>query len=148
MDHAKILFEYDGNTPGQCELESIWACPVSDGFRVDNIPFYVLGIALDDIVSAEMDAGGMLRYKKLVRSSGHSTIRLWFAKNDENHVTSVRQMLRELGCESERSDRPRLVAVDIPPAVSYERVRTMLDEQEKLGVFEYEEACLGFLGKE
>lgn len=145
MDHTKILFEYDGDTPEQCELEGVWACPVSDGFKIDNIPFYVREIALDDIVTAENDAGGMLRYKELVRSSGHSTIRLWFAKNKEEHIASVRQMLRDLGCESEQSDRPRLVAVDVPPSVSYECVRAVLDEQEKIGVFEYEEACLGFL---
>jgi hypothetical protein len=145
MDHTKILFEYDSGVPGQPELESLWVCPVPEGFKIDNIPFHVRGIAVGDIVVAEKDAGGMLRYKELVRSSGHSTIRLWFAKNDEMHIASVRQMLRGLGCASEQSELPRLVAVDVPVSVSYERIRTVLDEHEKLGDFEYEEACLGFL---
>jgi hypothetical protein len=145
MEHTKILFEYEGSAPDQLELESIWACPVDDGFKIDNIPFYVRGIALDDIVSAERDDGGMLRYQRLIRSSGHSTIRLWFADDEERRIISVRQMFRDLGCESEQSDRRRLVAVDIPPSISYEQIRAVLDEQEKLGVFEYEEACLGFL---
>ena len=145
MDHTKILFAYDGGVSEQPELESLWASPVSEGFKIDNIPFYAREIALDDIVVAEKDGGGMLRYKKLIQSSGHSTIRLWFAKDREKDIVTVRQSLRDLGCESEQSDLPRLVAVDIPPSVSYESVRTMLDGQEKLGVFEYEEACLGFL---
>jgi hypothetical protein len=70
---------------------------------------------------------------------------LWFADDEEKRILSVRQMFRDLGCESEQSDRRRLVAVDIPPSISYEQIRALLDEQEKLGVFEYEEACLGFL---
>jgi hypothetical protein len=37
------------------------------------------------------------------------------------------------------------VAVDIPPAVSYEDVRAYLEEGESNGKWDYEEACLGFL---
>ena len=118
---------------------------MANGFKIDNIPFHVIGVALDDIVSAEEDAGGMLRYKSLVSASGHSTIRLWLAKDDEQQKGAVRQALRDLGCASEQSELSRLVAGDVPPSVPYEKVRALLDEYEELGALEYEEACLGFL---
>ena len=37
-DRVKILFEYDGATAGSPEVESLWAIPTADGFRLDNIP--------------------------------------------------------------------------------------------------------------
>jgi Domain of unknown function (DUF4265) len=143
--HVKILLEYEGAAPEVRELESVWATPVGDGYQIDNIPFYVREIALGDIVRAEKDDDGMLHFKSLVRPSGHSTVRLWFAKGREQDVELIRQKLRELGCVSELSDLPRLVAVDIPQSVPYERVRKFLDEVEKTGLLEYEEACLGFM---
>jgi hypothetical protein len=142
-DRVKILFEYDGAIAGPPEVESVWAIPTADGFRLDNIPFFAREIAAEDIVSASVDADGMLRFSSLVSPSGHSTVRLWFAKGLEADVQRVRQELRDLGCPSELSYLPRLVAVDIPPTVPYANVRELLDNYERRGVFEYEEACLG-----
>ena len=138
-NHVKVLFEIE-NEDGNVEIESVWAVPVEHGYQIDNIPFYAKEVAYNDIVSAEPDEDGMLRFTGLVRASGHSTIRLWFA--NEVDVTSVRDTLRSMGCPSEL-DLSRLVAVDIPPSIPYDRIRTYLDQQESAGIFEYEEACLG-----
>ncbi len=43
--------------------------------------------------------------------------------------------LRAIGCGSEL-DVPRLVAVDVPPDVPYERVLSCLDDNERAGVFD------------
>lgn len=137
--HVKILFEIEG----QNEVESVWATPVEDGYQLDNIPFYAREVALDDVVRVTKDADGALRFDGLVRASGHSTIRLWFASADDAQGT--RDELRRLGCPSELSDLDRLVAVDVPPDVAYDDIKAKLDASEKAGVFEYEEACLGFL---
>jgi len=81
--------------------------------------------------------------KELLEPSGHSTVRLWFASEQE--VQPVREALKSMGCSSEVSDQPRLVAVDIPPTIAYEDIRSYLDEGESNGKWDYEEACLGFL---
>jgi hypothetical protein len=138
--HVKILFKYDGATDDQYEIESIWAIPRSEGYELDNIPFYARLVALGDIVSATRGDDGELWYDGLVRPSGHSTVRLWFAH--ENDVQRTRDELRALGCLSELSELPRLVAVDIPPDIPYSLVKSKLDEGERGGRFEYEEACL------
>lgn len=142
IDRVKILFEYDSGSPDSPELEAMWAIPTIEGFKLDNIPFYARGIAAGDIVSASPDPDGMLRFESLVTSGQHSTVRLWFAKDHESEVQRIRQELRDLGCTSELSDLPRLVAVDIPPTISYDVVRNVLDSYESDGVLEYEESCL------
>lgn len=136
--HVKILFELEP-VDGRSETESVWALPDGPGFRLDNIPFYVRGVAAADIVNATIDAGGALRFKSLRRASGHSTIRLWFERAED--VPGVRTHLRRLGCPSEL-DLSRLVAVDIPPEVAYSGIKAYLEAKEAAGVFEYEEGCL------
>ena len=141
MAHVKILFRYDGDTAGQYELESMWALPHSDGYQLDNIPFYAREVANGDVVTAQRGSDGELWYDKLVKPSGHSTIRLWFARPED--VQQTRDELRALGCPSELSELPRLVAVDVPPNVPYSSVRAKLEQGEREGLFEFEEACLG-----
>jgi hypothetical protein len=64
---------------------------------------------------------------------------------DDGIIQDTRNDLRNIGCESELSDIPTLVAVDIPPAVSYENLKLYLDKGEAEGKWEYQAACLGFL---
>ena len=97
--HVKILFEIEG----QDEVESVWAIPVEDGYQLDNIPFHAREVALGDVVRVTKEADGALRFDGLVRASGHSTIRLWFASAGD--VQGTRDELRRLGCPSELSDR-------------------------------------------
>jgi Domain of unknown function (DUF4265) len=141
-EHKKIRFEIEGNTADEMEVESLWALERHDGFEIDNIPFYARGVALGDVVATRADGDGLLWFDHVVRTSGHSTIRLWFAREDD--VKNWREMLRNLGCSSEISDLSRLVAVDVPPEVEYERVKGLLEEGEAVSLLEYEEGCLGF----
>jgi hypothetical protein len=141
---ARVKLEVPfSDSEGNTELETMWTVKRDDGYELDNIPFYVKALALGDVVSASTEADGGLRYSSLVRATGHSTIRLWFA--NENDVPPVRDELKRIGCASELSDLPRLVAVDVPPAVSYATVKAYLDQGEREGKFEYQEACLGFM---
>jgi hypothetical protein len=137
---AKIAFKLDLDDDGIQEVETLWAVPTEVGYRIDNIPFYVRGVAWGDIVSAIRDDDGLLNYVKVIVPSGHSTVRLWFASASD--VQGVRDALRALGCGSELN-RERLVAVDIPREVRYSEITAFLEEKESLGVLEYEEGCIG-----
>lgn len=140
--HVKVFFEVPSAGSDELETESLWAIPYGDGFKLDNIPFYAKGVALEDVISAEK-IDGCLFSKELLESSGHSTIRLWFS--DDINIDSERAVLKSMGCDSEVSDQPRLVAVDIPPNVQYEKIKEYLDAGESEGKWDYQEACLGFL---
>lgn len=140
--HVKIFFNITSDDSEELDVESLWAVPCEEGYRVDNIPFYVKNIALDDVVGAE-EIEGYLYADRVIRPSGHSTIRLWFSSKDK--VQSTRALLKSIGCDSEISDNDRLVAVDVPPRVKYEVVKKILDAGEEDGIWEYQEACLGYL---
>jgi hypothetical protein len=141
-DHVKLLIEVASDNPDEARIESIWALPEAGAFRVDNVPFYAKGIAVDDVVSATK-RNSAYYFDRVLTPSGHSTIRILFF--DDGIIQDTRNDLRNIGCESEISDIPTLVAVDIPPAVSYEKLKLYLDKGEAEGKWEYQEACLGFL---
>ncbi len=138
--HVKVLFEFEGTSSDEVEIESMWAIRCEEGYLIDNIPFYALGVACGDLIQAHKDDAGMLRFERVTVPSGHCTVRLWFAREED--VPQVREQLDSLGASSEVSNLPRLVAVDIPPNVQYKRIKTFLDQGLASEVFEYEEACL------
>ena len=118
-EHAKVRFIYE-NSDGGTEVESMWTIEREDGYEIDNIPFFAKSLAVGDLVAARRDKDGLLWFARMIR-------------------------LGRMGCESELSDIPELVAVDIPPTVKYEEVKSLLDEGEREGCFEYQEACIGFV---
>ncbi|HYO58478.1 DUF4265 domain-containing protein [Archangium sp.] len=142
-DMVKVVFklEKDEDDYPPADYESLWAIPVEEGlFQIDNIPFFAQEVALGDVVSA-VSEGGELRFQKVVRPSGHSTLRLIIY--DKGEVPAVRKLLEERGCASEGSHIPGLISVDVPPSVSLAMLRPMLDEGEAQERWGYEEACLG-----
>ncbi|MHB1862729.1 MAG: DUF4265 domain-containing protein [Gemmatimonadaceae bacterium] len=66
----KILFE-SGGLP-----EAMYGEPVGPGiYRIENIPFLVYGISYLDVVAAEPNSNGELRFQRVVAKSGHRTLR-------------------------------------------------------------------------
>ncbi|MCY1075619.1 DUF4265 domain-containing protein [Archangium lansingense] len=140
---VKVFFELqqdeDGYPPVTCE--SMWAKPVGDGlYRLGNIPFFARGVAYEDVVSAVRRDDGTLGFVEVVRPSGHSTLRVIIYEASE--APALRHELEVLGCDTEQSHIPNLFAVDVPPAVSLEAVRRLLEAGIASERWEYEEACL------
>lgn len=141
-ERVKVVFklEKDEDDYPPADYEGLWAIPVGEGlFQLDNIPFFANEVALGDVVSA-VPEGGELRFQKVVRPSGHSTLRLIIYDKDE--VPAVRKLLEERGCPSEGSHIPGLISVDVPPSIPLATLRPMLDEGEARERWGYEEACL------
>lgn len=140
--YVKVLFDVEQDEDGYppASAETLWAVRVGDGlFQIDNIPFFVHGIAMNDIVSATPEEG-VFRYKEVIQPSGHGTLRLIVSETSD--VQAVRDLFRQLGCSSELSHLPRLIAVDIPPSLSSQELRKVLDAGQEQDRWGYEEACL------
>lgn len=135
----KIIFEHQNNADDRYELESAWATKIGEYFRLDNILFYAPEYSFGDIVSVE-ERSGELYVIGLVKESGHSTVRILF--NDRGDVQNTRDQLKKMGCDSEISNVPTLIALDIPPQVNYASVREFLEEGVKNEKWGYEESCL------
>jgi hypothetical protein len=140
--YVKILFELEQDKDGYppASAETLWAIKSGEGlFKIDNIPFFVFGIAVDDIVSATPEEG-VFRFKEVVHPSGHSTVRV--VVYEPSDVPTVRALFKQLGCSTELSHLPRLLAVDVPPAVSLDKLKEVLNSGRDQGRWGYEEACL------
>lgn len=137
--HVKVLFEILKEDSDEIELESCWAKPIGEGYQIDNIPFYAIGYAFNDIVSAS-ERDGMLYVEGLLEASGHGTLRIWFY--DPDIIQSTRLKLEQMGCSSEVSDLPKLVSIDVPKDIDYQEIREFLEDGARREVFDYQEACV------
>jgi len=139
---VKILFELEQDEDGYppASAETLWAIKAGDGlFKIDNIPFFALGVAVNDIVSAVPEENAF-RFKEVAQPSGHSTIRV--VVYDAADVAAVRTLFKQLGCSTELSHLPRLLAVDVPPSVSLAELKQVLESGRHQDRWGYEEACL------
>ena len=99
----------------------LWAEPLGSGrFRIESCPFFAYGVSRDDVVRAAEVAGeDAPRLEDVVEKSGHRTLRLALDPSVEiahPSVQGVLERLLELGCTHEAL-RPKLIALDVPPAV-------------------------------
>ena len=138
----KITFELPEEEEGfpPSKYESLWALPHGKNkFIIDNIPFYIQGISSGDVISASCVKGEWI-YEKLIRPSGNSTFRLYVF--EEKLVQQVRQELSKIGCQSEVSDIPNLIAVEIPAEVTINPFLDYIVNESEKGLLEYQEAAL------
>ena len=135
-----IALEKDEDDYPPADFESLWAISLGGGlYKVENIPFFAMGIALGDVVSAKPEQG-FLRFKDVVQPSRHKTMRVIIY--DKREVPAARELLKKQGCDVEQSHIPGLISVDVPPAVSLPELRQILDEGEAQERWGYEEAWL------
>lgn len=149
-DRIKILFELkkdeDGYPPA--DVEQLWAEPLGNNlFKIDSVPFYVKGISCEDVVEASPDSEGELRFRSLVKPSGHNTLRVIVFRESPDprpladRVADLRNQLAKIGCSTELSHVPGLVAVDADTA-SIDKALPVLQSGENANLWEYEEAAL------
>lgn len=96
--------------------ETLWAEQVADNlFRLDNVPFYAYGFALDDVVRCTQSEDSW-QVQRLETDSGNGTIRILFGDQREHETDSVIGELESVGCIVERA-WARYIAVSVPPTV-------------------------------
>lgn len=140
--HVKIFFDLDRDDDyPPFEVESVRAVKIVDGmFRIDNIPFYVRGIALGDVVRATLTGNGALHFDSIAKTSGHSTLRIvFFEANVRDYVCKE---LEALGCQWEGAYEPSLIAVDVPPSSNLAAVLKILVDGCENGFLDYEEGVI------
>ena len=54
----KILLVY-WDADGETAIESVWATPEGNYYRIKNVPFFAPNIAYNDLVSVEEDSGDL-----------------------------------------------------------------------------------------
>lgn len=127
---VKIIFPLERDEEGYPPFpeESLWGKKCEGGYLIDNVPFFIYDISLDDVVSVKKKEG-QLYFHQLLYKSTNSTIRI-FSK-DHALMEKVRQSLAEKGCYWEYSNIKSYSSVNIPIEVA-EEIIAILDNEENL----------------
>ena len=124
-------------------MEMVWAEPVGPGrYRIDNSPFYFFGLSYRDIIEAEPDENGQLRFRQVHERGGHSTYRIMRSEDTSETFDATWQRLHALGCTSEGGPG-RLVSVDVPPSTDIYDVYELLEAGKRSGAWDFEEGHCG-----
>ncbi len=141
-NYVHIVFDLQPDAHGWPPVgsERMWAMKTGEGeYRLESVPFYVRGVSYGDIVSAsEKEEHGILFFDKVLKDSGHFTIRLLIQDENDNTDNVLKSFLRQNGADIENV-RKGFFAVDIPPSSDIEKIREYLKEGEEKGDWAYEE---------
>ena len=146
---VKIRLDRDESDYSPTEYEHVWARKAGPGlYELDNIPFFARGVRVGDVFSADVQGDDELLFSRVVRPSHHATLRVIVFRESpdvsplEERVLVLRSTLSQLGCSTELSHLPGLIAVDVPEEASLSSVTKALSDGETSGLWEYEEAAL------
>jgi hypothetical protein len=127
-DAVKVLL-----TGPDGEVETLWAITRADHrYELDNLPWFAYGVSVGDVVEAAPDEDGVLVFQRVLQKSGNRTVRVMLehAQPGEQLTYESQRTLDQLqaaGCDYEGMHRI-LFAINVPPAVSLEKVATILIE--------------------
>lgn len=138
----KIYFrleqDEDGYPPDP--WESLWAEKTEGGlYRLDNIPFFVKGVAPGDLVRVE-EVEGMKVFTGVAVPAPSSVFRVYV--HDESKVKNSRETFRSLGLPSELSHIPNLFAIEIPGNAKINPVLDLLMKGKAAGTWDFQEGVL------
>ena len=138
---AKIGFKLvrDSDDYPPADWEHLWAIQQGSWYEIDNIPFFVKGVSVGDVVSVHQKNGELV-FDEIIKFGGHSTIRVVMFNAASGY--SLRCKLENLGCATEGSHLPNLFSVDVPPEVNYSEVIDLLIEATEKEDIDYEEASI------
>ncbi|MDI3347418.1 DUF4265 domain-containing protein [Streptomyces sp. AJ-1] len=144
--YVKVHFrlETEENWP-PASVESLWAVDQGDGIaRLDNIPWFVRGIASGDVVTTEPDDAGVRWAGQMVRRSENCTIRLIVLRDSGSEAArqSVLNAFNELGVSGEGIERFRMVALDVPPTTDLAKVQKLLNHGVAKEWWDMAEGCI------
>ncbi|MFD8809337.1 DUF4265 domain-containing protein [Streptomyces sp. NPDC059597] len=146
IPYVKVHFrmEVEDDWP-PVSVESLWAVDLGDGtVRLDNVPWFVRGVACGDVVTTEADEEGVRWGGAVVRHSENCTVRLIVLRDGGSGAArqSVLNAFRELGVEGEGIERFGMVALDVPPTADLVRVRRLLRHGVDKEWWDMEEGCV------
>lgn len=146
-EHVRVRFalavDEDGWPP--VSSEGLWAVPLGGhAYRIDNTPWFVRGLAADDVVEARAGSDDVLWATRRLRWSGRLTIRV-VPRGDgplAGRLQEVLDAFAVFGVSGEGVSQYGLVALDISPEAPIAAVKRLLVSGEGDGRWAYDEGLV------
>jgi hypothetical protein len=145
---VKVRFDLDRDQDGwpPAESEGLRAVPLEGGlYRLDNTPWFVRGVASDDVIEARRDRDGVLWFVRVRERGGRIVVRV--IPHADGPLGGDRQAVLDLfaplGVAGEGMSSPvNMVALDNGPDAPLSSVKSLLASGEADGRWYYEEGCI------
>ena len=128
----KLGFELastDGFWP-PVDAEWLWFEPLGRAFdgplKLVNVPFFVSGMALEDVISVEVDEFSVVKNWSVCEASGNDLV--WLLRDDAD-LSAELESLRDLGCRVESWEDYHF-AVSVPQTLDTAAVDKVFDQVE------------------
>lgn len=146
-DHVKVHFRMEVDEDGwpPASIESLWAVKLGNGtVRLDNTPWFVRGVASEDIIRVEVEDDGALYARETIQPSQNCTIRLIVLKDEGSAAArqTVLETFHRLGTTGEGIESFRMVALDVPPEADLPKIRKLLEHGAAKEWWHWEEGCV------
>jgi hypothetical protein len=119
---VRFALDRDGSGWPPAESEGLWAQPMGMGrFRLDNTPWFVRGVAADDVVEARPDDAGVLWFVRLIERGERVVVRVILRSDGplRGNRRAVVDAFTPFGISGEGIATPvNMVALDIGPEPS------------------------------
>jgi hypothetical protein len=117
-----LLDPVDGWPPH--DVEHIWLERNNGQYTVKNFPFYVKGIAYEDIITITLNENGYAQSWEVITPSGNSLIWIF-----ERESTTILERLKKIGCGYETQKSIKLHAVNVPSNTDIKSLDNILDSE-------------------
>lgn len=146
-----LVHDSDGCPP--VDNEGLWALSLGGSqYRLNNTPWFVRGVACEDVVEAVPDIIGTLWVSRRVAWSGRHVVRLTPAQQHRRRpsrrppaaLVKARKDLKKWNVGVESMGPPQwMVALDIPADADFKVVKQYIRDGHQAGRWDYEEGCVG-----
>ena len=134
----KVMFPYQINEE-EVLLEGLWCIETKLGVQVDNIPFYISNLSVNDIIEIDIQ-DSVWYYKEHIYKSMHNTIQVRILNDSTQN--EIGEKYAVLGCTWEGSHEKNYISIDVPRTVSYHTVHKQLTIDASAGRIDFKEASL------
>jgi hypothetical protein len=137
VTHVYVALERDKDGYPPFDTEEIDASSLGGArYRIEGIPVFVSGLAKGDIVKVVVTRGDGRRWvTEVLEPSGHLTARVMPWQADA--LGEVAARFKSLDCPAHATPYG-LVAVDVPPSASTERVMRALEKGRATGEWDFD----------
>jgi hypothetical protein len=143
LDLVKIVFALPADSVPGGGTETMWAEDTANGaYRLRNIPFYAMGVSLDDLINARQEEDQLV-FSGVIARGGHSTYRVFLRDTTTDaQFSRLWEALERLGCSYEGATK-RLIAIDVPPEADIHAAYKILQQGEAVGLWDFQEGHCG-----